>query len=511
MPRRVTRALIAATVIGVLALTACSTPASPGTGSGDAGTPTKGGELVVGLDRELPSLDPLAGTISAAPALMLAEALYPPLMIAGEAGTVAPGLAESFTPDDTAKTWTLKIPADLTFSDGSPLTTESIQAHVKRLSDPANGSSAAGQARQIAGMEIVDDTTMVFTLAIANADFASLFQRSLGMIASTTAKDAFGFPLGAGPYVVDDFVAGDSVTVARNEKYWGKPANLDTIVFKMMPDADSRFQSLQSGDLGIMVSETANQFKQAREDDKLAVHAGAISVTSLLLNLTSPKFQDPEIRRALAQAIDRDALNAVVNLGEGKPVDSPYSLLGESAPTVDYPKYDPKAAEKVLKDADLSFTLTVSSLPSALQRATALKDMFAKVGVDVTIAPVDAASFTGVMASKQFEAADFVTSIFSDASGAALVFSTGAPYNLTGYSNKSVDAGLAAIASETDPAERAKSYEDVSAILAEDLPALWMTASNFGYISSADLVGVRDMTGLTFISIDPAEIGWAGK
>ncbi|MEZ3161152.1 ABC transporter substrate-binding protein [Microbacterium sp. BWT-B31] len=509
MPRRVTRALLAATLMGALTLTACSAPAAHDSAD-NAAKPAAGGELVVGLDRELPSLDPAAGLIASAPNLMLAEALYPPLMLPAPGGTFAPGVAKSLTSDGTAKKWTLVIPNDLTFSDGSPLTAEDIQAHIKRLSDPASGSAVAGSARQIAGMEQVNDTTLVFDLAIPNADFGSLLVRSLGMITSTE-KDPFGFPLGAGPYVVKDFVAGDSVTVVRNENYWGEPAKLDSITFKMMPDADSRFQSLQSGDVDIMVSETANQFKQAREDDSLAVHAGSISVASLLLNLTSPKFQDPKIRLALAQAIDRDAINAVVNLGEGKPIDGPYSLLGENTPKVDYPKYDPKAAEKILKGADLSFTLTVSSLPSALQRATALKDMFGKVGVDVTIAPVDAASFTGVLASKQFEAADSVTSIFSDATGAALAFGTGAPYNLIGFSDKSVDAALAAIASETDPAERAKGFEDVSGILAEDLPALWITASNFGYIASSDLVGVRDLNGLTLISIDPAEIGWAGK
>ncbi|MEE1745403.1 MULTISPECIES: ABC transporter substrate-binding protein [unclassified Streptomyces] len=146
------------------------------------------------------------------------------------------------------------------------------------------------------GMEIADKTTMVFTLAAPNADFASVLARALGMVTSTKAKDKFGFPLGAGSYVIKDFTAGESVTVVRNKNYWGEPAKLDSITFEMMPDADSRFQSLQSGDVDLIWTEVTSQFKQARTNDQLAVHAAPASVSSLLLNLTSVKFRDVRVR-----------------------------------------------------------------------------------------------------------------------------------------------------------------------------------------------------------------------
>lgn len=510
MPRRVTRALLAATFIGALTLTACSGPTSTGT-SGGAGTPVKGGELTVALDREVPTLDVARGLVAGAPLRLLADALYQPLMTPTVGGVYAPGMAKSLTADGTATNWTLTIPDDVTFSDGSALTAGDIQAHIKRLADPATGSAFAGQAAQIKGMKIADKTTIVFTLAAPNADFASVLARALGMVTSTKAKDKFGFPLGAGPYVIQNFTAGDSVTLVRNKKYWGEPAKLDSITFEMMPDADSRFQSLQSGDVDLIWTEVTSQFKQARTNDKLAVHASPTSVTSLLLNLTSPKFKDVRVRTALAQAIDRNAINAVVNLGEGTPVDGPYSLLGDLAPDVNYPQYDPEAARKVLEGAGLKFALTVSNAPDSLQRATALKDMLGKVGVTVELAPVEVASYASTLASKDFEAVDFVTSIFSDPAGGALAFASKGPYNLVGYTNKVVDTELGTANGVTDVNERAKHLTTVSKELATDLPALWLTAGSAGFIGSSDLAGVRDLTGATLISIDPAEIGWAKK
>lgn len=505
--RRASGALIAATIIGSLALSACSSPAASTTTTDEADT---GGTMTVALDRELPTLDVTNGLLAQQPVLILSNALYEPLMAPAAGGTFAPGLAKSLESDETATHWTLTLPDDVTFSDGSPLTTASVKAHVERLADPASKSSAAGQAAQISGMTITDDTTMIFDLAAPNADFASLLARTLGMVTSTTATDEFGFPLGAGPFVVTAFTPGDSVTVERNENYWGEPAALDSITFRMMPDADSRFQSLQSGDVDLIWTEVTSQFEQARSDDSLEVHAAPAAVSSLLLNLSNPKFADVKVRTALAQAIDRDAVNAVVNLGEGTTVDSPYSLLGD-APKTDYPAFDLDAAKKVLEGAGLSFSITSDNSPDSIQRATAVKDMLGDAGVAVEIVPVEGASFISTLSAKDFEAAQLVTSIFSDPSGGALVATSTGPYNFTGYASDDVDKVLEEASGLTSGTDRSELLAEASDHLATDLPMLWLTASNAGLIGSADLAGFPDLAGLTLISVQPAQIGWAAE
>ena len=137
--------------------------------------------------------------------------------------------------------------------------------------------------------------------------------------------------------------------------------------------------------------------------------------------------------------------------------------------------------------------------------------MLGKAGVTVTINPVDAASYSNVLATKNFEAADLVTSIFGDPSGAVLAYGTGSPYNLSGYTSPTVDKALAASSGVTDAKKRVEQFTTVSDQLAKDLPTLWITASNFGYISSSKLAGIADVSTMTLPVVDPATIGWTAK
>ena len=137
--------------------------------------------------------------------------------------------------------------------------------------------------------------------------------------------------------------------------------------------------------------------------------------------------------------------------------------------------------------------------------------MLGDAGVEVEIVPVEGASFSSTLAAKDFEAAQLVTSIFSDPSGGALVASSTGPYNFTGYANDEVDQLLKEASGLTDGDERSALLADASEHLATDLPMLWLTASNAGLIGSADLAGFPDLTGLTLISVQPAQIGWASE
>ncbi|MEV8338219.1 ABC transporter substrate-binding protein [Leucobacter sp. NPDC077196] len=504
------RGLAAVSVIGALTLTACSADAAGSAPSGaSSAAPVEGGAMSIGLDREVPSLDPADGAIVQQPVFVVANAIYEPLLAPGPGGTMVPGLAESVTADATGLTWTIELPEGLAFSDGSPLTADSVKLHLERLNDPATQSAAAAQTAQITEMQVESDTTLVLTLTAPNADFDAQFARALGMVTSTTANDEYGFPLGAGPYQVEKFVGGDSIIVVRNENYGGdKTGHLDEIAYRMMPDAESRLQSLQAGDLDLMWTEVTSQFQQARDDASLTVHAAPAAVSSIMLNLQSPKFADHDVREALAQAIDRDAVNAVVNLGEGTPVDNPYALLGDLAPDVDYPQHDVAAAKQVLEGKNLAFDLTVNNRTETIQRGTVLKDILSEVGVTVTLKPVDPAEFGAVLGANDFEAVDFVTSIYSDASGGLLTSRTGSPYNFGGYSDTSADEMLDAAAGETDAAERAVLLQGVAQNLADNLPTLWLTANNAGFIAQAEVAGMPNLDGFSLISVQPAEIGW---
>ncbi|MDO5677269.1 MAG: ABC transporter substrate-binding protein [Propionibacteriaceae bacterium] len=483
--------------------TADSTSAAGSTGNAQ---PAQGGTVTIALDREIPNIDPKENLIGQQPVLILSNAIYEPLMTTADGGTFAPVKAESFEANADGSEWTLVLKSDLVFSNGDPLNADAVIKHVERMSDPAIGASSAGQAEQISTMTASDDRTVVFTLKAPNADFIGQFARQLGMIAHPTAVDEFNFPLGSGPYVVTGFQSGSEIELTRSENYWGEPAVADKLVYKMLPDADSRFQSLQSGDVDIIWTEVTKQMNEARSAN-LNVNAAPAAVSSLLMNQANRALQDVAVRKGIIQAIDREALNAVVNMGEGVTVDNPYSLQTAVAPTVDYPAYDQAAAEAALKGKNLSLKMIVENRVDTMQRATAVQDMLSKVGVTVEVSPVESANFASTLKAGDFDIADFVTSVFGDPNGATMVFSSDGPYNFTKYTNSTVDSEIAASKTTTDSAKRAEHFKKISDEITKDASAAWYTASNAGIISSSDIAGVPDVSKLTLVSINPKTIG----
>lgn len=475
-----------------------------------SGKAAEGGTLTIGLDREVQTLDIASSITTQQPLLILSTAVYEPLMKPGAAGNVEPDMAQSLISNDDASQWTLKLRDGLKFSDGSSLKAQQVVDHVKRLADPETKSSAMAQAALISNMETPDDLTVVFTLKTPNADFPSQLVRQLGMIESTTARDDFGFPIGAGPYKVTGFTAGSEVTLARNDNYWGDKPKLDKVVYKMVPDADSRYQSLKSGDLDLMWTEVASQFQDAASNQNLATVTAPASMSMIMLNTKDPALQDVKVRKALARAIDRNSLNKAVNLGEGKIVDNPYALLTSVAPKDSgYPEYDLEAAKKVLDGKGIKLTLSCENRADTVQRATALKDMLGKAGVDVTVNPVESANYTATIMKGDYQMADFMTSILSDPSGASYLFLSKGPYNFTGYKNGAVDRAISDAMTKSDLKSRADDFSTVSKELAKDLPVLWTTAMNSGFIMNKKVVGFPDISKNTLIQVQVGQLALA--
>lgn len=161
----------------------------------------------------------------------------------------------------------------------------------------------------------------------------------------------------------------------------------------MLPDSDSRYQSLRSGDADLIWTETPAQFKQAAGNGlRTATRPG--STSTVLFNTKAAPFDDPRVRQALQYAVDREGVEKVVFLGQGTVSDGPIGSRSPYRAANTYPAHDPAKAHALLAGAGhpgLSFDYLVDNRPDAQQRATVLQQMFAEVGVRMTIKPTDAA------------------------------------------------------------------------------------------------------------------------
>ncbi|WP_406209617.1 ABC transporter substrate-binding protein [Kitasatospora sp. NBC_01560] len=503
-----------------LTLTAggCSASDDAVSGGGPAAAPASdgpavdGGTLRIGLDRPFAKLDPADSGLTSMPLMILANALYDPLMTNGDDGAVQPYLAKAFTPSADATGWTLDLREGVTFGDGKPLDAQAVVDHVNRLARPESKCACAADAATISAMTVNSPTSVGFTLKAPDAAFPNLFTRSLGYVAEAPAA-ADAPAVGSGPYTVESVQPGVSVTLTRNPSYWGAKGHADKLVYKVLPDADSRYQSLRSGDADLVWTETPAQFKQAAGDG-LRAATGPGSTSTVLFNTKAAPFDDPKVRKALQYAVDREAVEKVVYLGQGKVADGPIGSASPYRGDTAHPAHDAARARALLAEAghpDLAFEYLVDSRPEGQQRATVLQQMFAEAGVRMTIKPLDPASLGTAMYQRQFQVMDFVTSLFGDTDTALTsLFAPGAPYNFTGWNNPAAGRAVTTGRATLDRAARAAAYQEAARAVVEDAPMLFLTENRVGLLASAKVAGLPDVSRRTVVGVSPAGL-WVKK
>jgi peptide/nickel transport system substrate-binding protein len=505
----------------VLAVLATATLSACSTGSGDIGAsgavsqtqgdPVDGGTLRIGLDREVNSLDPAIGQIVSQSTMAVASTMYDALFTYGDDGQIVPQLAQGAEHSDDLLTWTVTVQPNVTFSNGDPLDAQAVIDHVTRLQDPASRCPCAVDAAQIVDMKAVDPNTVEFTLAAPNAGFLSLLTRYLGFIASTEATDDLGNPLGSGPYVLTELVQGSSLSFAQRADYWGEQGHADTVEFVFLPDADSRYQSLVTGAINMMWTETPAQFSQASTDGLVANVADSGTSTGFF-NTTKEPFSDLRARQAVQAAIDRSVLLAVVNEGYGAESRGPISSHSTYGLQGDYPAFDPEKSKKLLAEmgSPLSFTYVVDNKPQSQQRATVIQQMLKEVGITMEIKPLDIASWGQALVTRDFQMLDITTSVYGDTDSAMYSFTSGSSGNYSGFASPTIDELVATARATPDADARGILYQEAATLISEQAPVIFYTENPSGFLQSADLRGVPDLSTRSVVTVRPSEF-WLAR
>ena len=284
-----------------------------------------GGTIRVGLEADVDGLNPTGSALSA-PGLTMSNAVFDTLAAYDVDGNVVPYLAESFTPSDDLRSWTMKLREGITFHDGTPLDSEAIRANFEVvIADPLVGIAVAPFYPPVdeGAFEIVDDLTVRYNLLDPTANFPAAVTGQLGMVASPAWLAAAAddptlnqAPVGTGPFVFDSR-SEDSVTrFVRNEAWWNGDVYLDAVEFVPVTDPDVRTSLLLEGSLDMlatsnptsivrMVEAEADGFKNLLDDQGEESFA--------MINSQAAPFDDIRAREALTRATPVDAYNAQIN------------------------------------------------------------------------------------------------------------------------------------------------------------------------------------------------------
>lgn len=203
---------------------------------------------------------------------------------------VVPGLAKSWDYDPDAYTYTFHLEENVQWHDGQPFTAEDVKFTIEAIMDPENGSENAPNYEDVEEITVIDDHTVAFRLAAPNVAFLdymtmAVLPRHLLEGEDMQTSGFFRAPVGTGPYKLAAWDEGQAITLEKNEDYFKGAANIDRIIFKIVPDDNAQALQMQSGelDLALLTPKDARNF-EGREgytvyDMKTSDYAGTSSIS----------------------------------------------------------------------------------------------------------------------------------------------------------------------------------------------------------------------------------------
>lgn len=472
---------------------------------GDDGTPKAGGALIAGIRSNPPTLDSVRCAASGNYAQC--EPIYGTLLRYNfDKSEFEPALAQSFDSPD-GKVWTLKLKDGITFTDGTPYDAEAVVFNWERAKDPALLSPALYWLSQIDNWKVVDKTTIEITLKEANYQFPWALQYELGMIGSPTAikekGDAFGTqPVGAGPFVLKDWVENSQLTYEKNPNYIepGLPY-ADSLTLKIIPADDARANALRAGEINLnntFLNRDAKQLESEGYPVKRMILWGG---TAVAFNLKDPVASDPDFRTALLHAFNAEQVTNALYPGELVPTsyfrtDSPYydQAAGE------FPKFDLAAAQAAFdkylqKNGKTSLDLTFSTYaeyPILTQVTEMLQQQFNQIkGLNVKIKAIAGQELNASIRKGDYQIALANAAGSQNPASLYRTFHSKGDLNVTGYSNPEVDAALDTIRSSNDQAVITEAYKKIGGILSKDAPYRLYAQENDIIIVAKNVRGVN--------------------
>ena len=349
-----------------------------------------------------------------------------------------------------------------------------------------------------------DDRTLVVTLKEPSAPFLA----SLAMFAATVLPEKVvkalgnGFaenPVGAGAFRLKEWRREDVVKLERNPNYWeaGLP-KLDGVEWYKIVDDNTRILKVQAGELDAAIFIPFNRLAELQADSKLDVHLDPSTREDHLdLNHENKWLANKNIRRALAMAVDRDAIIKVVTFGLGKPANSflPTGMLYYNPDNKLVP-YDPEQAKKILQ-AEGAAGLTLDLVHEAgaktdEQLAVLLQDQFAKVGVTIKLRKVDPAETIPTLTDGKFDTnIVYWTNDVIDPDEKT-TFALGMDSNndfWSRYKNKDAADLVAKARVESDDAKRRAIYYELQKIAGDDVVMIDLYNSPYRNISRKAVTG----------------------
>ncbi|MDG2298974.1 MAG: ABC transporter substrate-binding protein [Planktomarina sp.] len=427
-------------------------------------------DITVAIQLEPPNLDPTGGAAQAIDSVLYSNVFEGLTRFEGD-GAVVPGLAKSWDISDDGTVYTFNLNSGVSFHDGTSMDAEDVKFSLDRARAEDSTNAQKRLFSGITDVTVVDPMTVKVTLDQPNGSF--LFNMAWGdavIVAPESIENIASNPIGTGAFTFSDWVQGDRLELTRNENYWGNPAALESATFRFISDPTAAFAAVMAEDVDVFVGFPAPEnLPQFEADSRFQVLVGNTEGETILsTNNKMPPFDNLLVRKAVAHAIDRQAIIDGAMFGYGTPIGTHFAphnpdyvdLLGNSP-------YDPAKAKQFLAEAGFpdGFKTTLKLPPPSYARrgGEIIASQLRKVGIEAEISNLEWSQWL----EEVFKAKDFGLSIVSHTEPMDIGIYANPEYYFQ-YDNANFQDLMVELNATADPAGRSALLAKAQTIISED-------------------------------------------
>ncbi|MGW8482822.1 ABC transporter substrate-binding protein [Microbacterium sp. NPDC055903] len=474
-------ALGATVLVSALVLAGCSTA------SDDTAADSADATVYIGSLYEPVNLSNVAGGGQGVTEALTGN-VYEGLYKLTDDGEVEPLLAEDAEVSEDGLTYTITLKDGVSFHSGKELTSADVKASIEAVTAEDSQSARKSAFGVIAGIETPDDSTVVFTLSERSISF--LYNLSYVWIVNAEAGDLTTAEDGTGPYTLDEWKKGSTLTLDRWDDYWGESAANAEVVYTYFTDATAQNNALLTGEIDLITTvQSPDALEQFTGDDYVITEGTSTTKELLAFNDRVAPFDDALVRKAIYSAVDTEKLLSSIWGDYG-------TLIGSMVPPTDpwyedltdVNPYDVALAKEQLAEAGypdgFSFTLDTPSYDPHPAVAEFLQSQLAEIGVTVEINTISADEWY----TKVYQERDFEATLQEHVNDRDVVW-YGNPDFYWGYDNADVQQWVAEAEQAATVEEQTELLKKVNEQIAEDAASVWLYLYPQIVVASSDVTG----------------------
>jgi peptide/nickel transport system substrate-binding protein len=495
--------------------------------------PVRGGTLAVAISADPGHLNPAITTSGATHSA--SQLLYNGLIDVTPELDPLPSLAESWDIEDEGATYVFHLRDDVVWHDGEPFTSADVKFSFDEVLTEFHARTAASLGAANPEIETPDDHTVIFRFEEPYAPLLQQLDVTEAPIIARHIYEGTDFqenpanmePVGTGPFRFVSYSPDSEIVFERNPDYFRDDLpHFDQVVLRIMPDSGSQVIALEGGEVDWLWGVPGPDLERLAADGNVEFletninPGGANCIMTVSLNLELPMWQDVNVRRAIAHALDRDQFLERVIFGQGRVADAPISsgIPFAHADGLDLPAFDREEAERLLEEAgwardgdgireaqgvdgvDDGTPLAFDFLhfPGFSQYGELLRAQLREIGADVELRALE----PPVFAPTVFVERDFDTNIVSYCNGTDPEIGVRRMYdsanirpipfsNSSAYVNEDVDRLFDEAQRTVDRDARGELYREIQEILVEELPYIWIVETSATRAYRAECEGFK--------------------